>query len=135
MISSSSNNRRDRGQGLVEYALILTLVAVVVILVLALMGPAVGNVYSEVVAVLDSGAGGGTAPTQVPTAVPTPIPTPQWVYCAQEHDYCSFSGTYPVRYGEHGVYNTLVLTDGTPCTNAVFGDPLYGTLKHCDVFK
>lgn len=37
------------GQGLVEYALILMLIAVVVIVVLALLGPAVGNMYSNVV--------------------------------------------------------------------------------------
>ena len=37
------------GQGLVEYALILVLVAVVIIIVLALFGPAVGNMFSEVV--------------------------------------------------------------------------------------
>jgi pilus assembly protein Flp/PilA len=39
----------DRGQGLVEYALILMLVAVIVLIVLALFGPAVGNMFSNVV--------------------------------------------------------------------------------------
>ncbi len=39
---------RERGQGLAEYALILVLVAVVVIAVLAIMGPIVGNMFSEV---------------------------------------------------------------------------------------
>jgi pilus assembly protein Flp/PilA len=38
-----------KGQGLVEYALILLLVAVVVIVILALFGPAVGNMFSNVV--------------------------------------------------------------------------------------
>ena len=38
-----------RGQGLVEYAMIMLLVALVVIIVLALLGPAVGNMYSDVV--------------------------------------------------------------------------------------
>jgi pilus assembly protein Flp/PilA len=37
-----------RGQGLVEYALIMLFVALVVIVVLALFGPAVGNMYSSV---------------------------------------------------------------------------------------
>lgn len=36
----------NKGQGLVEYALILVLVAVVVIVILALLGPAIGNVFS-----------------------------------------------------------------------------------------
>ena len=40
---------RERGQGLVEYALILVLVAVVVIVILALLGPAIGNVFSRIV--------------------------------------------------------------------------------------
>ena len=36
----------ERGQGLVEYALILVLVAIVVIAVLMLLGPIIGNVFS-----------------------------------------------------------------------------------------
>ena len=39
---------KESGQGLVEYALILVLVAVVVIVVLALLGPAIGNVFSNI---------------------------------------------------------------------------------------
>lgn len=39
----------ERGQGLVEYALILVLVAVVVIAILLLLGPIIGNVFSELV--------------------------------------------------------------------------------------
>jgi pilus assembly protein Flp/PilA len=39
---------KEKGQGLVEYALILVLVAVVVIAVLTLLGPIVGNVFSKV---------------------------------------------------------------------------------------
>jgi pilus assembly protein Flp/PilA len=40
---------QQSGQGLVEYALILVLVAVVVIVILALLGPAIGNVFSNIV--------------------------------------------------------------------------------------
>lgn len=40
---------KEKGQGLVEYALILVLVAVVVIVILALLGPAIGNVFSNVI--------------------------------------------------------------------------------------
>jgi pilus assembly protein Flp/PilA len=43
---------REEGQGLVEYALILVLVAIVVIVILALLGPAIGNVFSNIVAAL-----------------------------------------------------------------------------------
>lgn len=40
--------RRERGQGLVEYALIIALVAVVVIGILILLGPAIGNIFSQI---------------------------------------------------------------------------------------
>lgn len=40
---------REEGQGLVEYALILVLVAIVVIAILLLLGPLVGNVFSNIV--------------------------------------------------------------------------------------
>ena len=39
---------RDAGQGLVEYALFLVLVAVVVIAILTLLGPQIGNVFSRI---------------------------------------------------------------------------------------
>ena len=38
----------SRGQGLVEYALILTLVALVVIAVLMILGPRIGTVFSSI---------------------------------------------------------------------------------------
>ena len=40
---------REEGQGLVEYALIMVLVAIVVIAILLLLGPVVGNVFSNIV--------------------------------------------------------------------------------------
>jgi pilus assembly protein Flp/PilA len=43
---------REKGQGLVEYALILVLVAVVVIAILTLLGPAIGNVFSQIMSSL-----------------------------------------------------------------------------------
>ena len=39
----------QNGQGLVEYALIMLFVAIMIIVVLAVLGPAVGNMYSQVV--------------------------------------------------------------------------------------
>jgi pilus assembly protein Flp/PilA len=38
----------SRGQGLVEYALIIALVAVVVIGILILLGPAIGSIFSNI---------------------------------------------------------------------------------------
>jgi pilus assembly protein Flp/PilA len=42
------NREKEEGQGLVEYALILFLVAVVVIAILVLLGPQIGSVFSAV---------------------------------------------------------------------------------------
>ena len=39
---------QEKGQGLVEYAIILVLVAVVVIAVMRLLGPRVGNTFSTI---------------------------------------------------------------------------------------
>ncbi len=39
---------QEEGQGLVEYALILALVAIVVIAILIILGPQVGSVFSRV---------------------------------------------------------------------------------------
>ena len=38
-----------KGQGLVEYALILVLVAIVIIVILSVLGPAIGNVFSQII--------------------------------------------------------------------------------------
>lgn len=39
---------QERGQGLVEYAIILSFVALVVIAIVRLLGPRVGNIFSSV---------------------------------------------------------------------------------------
>jgi pilus assembly protein Flp/PilA len=39
---------KEKGQGLIEYALILVLIAVVVIVVLKILGPKVGGVFSTI---------------------------------------------------------------------------------------
>jgi pilus assembly protein Flp/PilA len=41
--------QQRKGQGLVEYALILVLVAIVIIVILSVLGPAIGNVFSQIV--------------------------------------------------------------------------------------
>ena len=45
-------NRSEEGQGLVEYALILVLVSVIVIVVLSILGPTIGNVFSNIIVLL-----------------------------------------------------------------------------------
>ena len=39
---------KEKGQGLVEYALILVLVAIVVIAALMILGPIIGGVFSKI---------------------------------------------------------------------------------------
>jgi pilus assembly protein Flp/PilA len=39
---------KEKGQGLVEYALILVLVALVVLAALMILGPFMGNVFSKI---------------------------------------------------------------------------------------
>ncbi len=41
--------RRERGQGMVEYALLIVLLAIVVIFMIDLMGTAVSGMYSSIV--------------------------------------------------------------------------------------
>jgi pilus assembly protein Flp/PilA len=39
---------KEKGQGLVEYAIILALVAIVVIAIMRLLGPKIGNTFSTI---------------------------------------------------------------------------------------
>ena len=40
---------KERGQSLLEYGLIIILVAIIVIIVIYLFGPAIGNMYSNII--------------------------------------------------------------------------------------
>jgi pilus assembly protein Flp/PilA len=40
--------RKEKGQGLVEYALIIVLVSIVVIAALLLLGPQIGNIFNAI---------------------------------------------------------------------------------------
>ena len=51
-MESNQLDRRQNGQGMVEYALILVLVSIVVIVILLTMGNQILNVFSNVVAAL-----------------------------------------------------------------------------------
>jgi pilus assembly protein Flp/PilA len=39
---------QEKGQGLVEYAIIIALVAIIVIAVMRLLGPKIGNTFSSI---------------------------------------------------------------------------------------
>jgi Flp pilus assembly pilin Flp len=110
-------SKPNKGQGLVEYAVILALVAIVVIGAMRLLGPRVGNSFSTINNSLNV------------TAAPGP-----WVYAVSENGTFTLpAGTYQVQYGANGTYTTRTFTGPTTvaCNNATFGDPLYGTVKSC----
>jgi Flp pilus assembly pilin Flp len=65
----------EKGQGMVELALILTLVAVVVIVTMMVMGNAVQNTYWNIV-----------------TSFDTTGQTPQQISCHQAHYNCGGGG-------------------------------------------
>lgn len=59
--------------------------------------------------------------------------SPGYTTCAKENGVCSFVGTKQVRYGAGSTWTVRTITNGTACTNQVFGDPLFGTLKSCEI--
>ena len=64
-------NRKERGQGLVEFALILVLIAIVVIVAMQVLGDKVSDTFDTVNSGLSAdGSGGASSPTAVPTVDP-----------------------------------------------------------------
>lgn len=61
--------RKEEGQGLVEYALLIVLVAIVIIVILSLMGRTVTTVFAQVYAGLNGQALNGTGTEYVVTGV------------------------------------------------------------------
>jgi hypothetical protein len=73
----------------------------------------------------------GTSP---PTIAPVPAPAPSsWEFCANENGVCSFSGTKQVRYGVGSSFTVKTFSSSVNCSNAVFGDPLSGADKICEI--
>jgi pilus assembly protein Flp/PilA len=77
IMKKSAYNKKEKGQGLVEYALILVLVAIVVIAALMVLGPIIGGVFSDVNGSLSGlGSTEGDAPAVAPTTAPATIAPP-----------------------------------------------------------
>jgi hypothetical protein len=82
---------------------------------------------------IDYGSGGGThLTTGEGFGFSIKEPNGAWTKCANENGICTVSGTRAVRYGANGKYATRLITKSTPCTNAVFGDPVPGVPKTCE---
>ena len=121
MLSSFPSSRK--AQGLVEYAIILALVAIVVIAVMRLMGPKVGNVFSSINNSLAIGVGGGNN-----------APTGSFVHIASEGESFSVpAGLHEVQYGANGIYFTQFVNGPTTmqCSAGTFGDPHSGGANSC----
>lgn len=70
------------------------------------------------------------------TNEPAAAQTSTWTTCARENNLCSFSGTRTVRYGANSSWSVRQVTasnGGVQCSNAVFGDPIYGVSKTCQL--
>jgi Flp pilus assembly pilin Flp len=129
MYPSVYRRNEERGQGIVEYALILVGVAVVVVAALLILGPNVGNAFGKINKSLSAANSG-----QLISANPTPtVVAITWTTCANENGFCSFSGTAQVRYGAGSSWNTGTYTNGVACNNSVFGDPDFGVVKSCQI--
>jgi hypothetical protein len=60
-----------------------------------------------------------------------PTSAAKWNTCAAENSTCSFTGRREVAYGANGEYFYGSFTNGTVCTNSVFGDPASDVVKTC----
>ena len=115
MVPSVDRINHKKGQGLVEYALLIAMLALVIVVPTLFLGPMIGNVFSKI-----------GSPLNVGNA---------WTKCADENYGCSFSGIALVRYGANSSWYTGTYVGGVLCANSVFGDPLYGTYKSCQIFR
>ena len=117
MFSFSSNTKKQKGQGLVEYAIILALVAIVVIGVMRMLGPNIGHTFSTI----NNSLGGEAA-------------TATWSFAANENGVVNVpAGVHEIQYGANGAFYTQTFTGPTTvnCNNSTFGDPIFGTVKTC----
>lgn len=92
--------------------------------------------------IVNAGAAVAAALAGAPLAQTPPVPgtppvasatqaAPMWKQCADEGGVCRFSGTRQVRYGGNGAYAYKSASEALACSNSVFGDPAYGSLKSC----
>jgi hypothetical protein len=56
-----------------------------------------------------------------------------WRYCAGEGQVCRVNGSAQVRFGDGQRFSTRTVNGSVDCSTRVFGDPIYGKVKHCEV--
>jgi galactose oxidase len=79
-----------------------------------------------------AGGAPALASTDAPASAAPAAVVVNWIQCAVEDGTCTFSGARDVRYGANGVYAYRSATGSIACSNAVFGDPVFGADKACD---
>jgi pilus assembly protein Flp/PilA len=133
--------QKMKGQGLVEYALILVLVAVVVIAVLLILGPNIGAVFSKVNSdLVDVGGGGGGNPPSNPPPASTPTTPPDThltFICPAMPDCTSncVSGVVDVtRNGSYSTYLTCTVEDLVTVDAASYGSSGQNVAFHTGTF-
>jgi pilus assembly protein Flp/PilA len=116
-----SPSKQTEGQGLVEYAIILALVAIVVIAVVTVLGPTIGNTFTSINNSLDSGGllGGGGGQISGPHA--------DWHDAQNEYCVGQASGT------NHNMYHDI--DDDLWIAGPSGGSPPSGYLDQTDVFQ
>jgi Flp pilus assembly pilin Flp len=85
-----------KGQGLVEFALLIVLVVLVIIGSTELLAPIIRISFFRIANPLNNDIG---EQTSIPIPTPTATPIPTWATCAAENGFCSFSGDALVRCG------------------------------------
>ena len=61
------------------------------------------------------------------------ITEPQWINCASQDEVCRFSGKKIVRYGAETRWRQGQFTDQVDCNTRVFGNPVNGARKICQI--
>ena len=75
-----------------------------------------------------------TTPVTTTPATTTPATTAtSWTNCTWQGGTCTVSGTRQVRYGAGNSWVVKTVTGSIACTDAIWGDPIYGTAKTCQV--
>lgn len=54
-------------------------------------------------------------------------------HCSDEGQTCNFAGTREVQYGTDDAFAYGMATNGTSCSNVIFGDPKPGVRKSCSI--
>ena len=110
--------KHEAGQGLVEYVLILVLVSIVVITVLRLLGPIIGNTFSEIDGELDASSTSGI----------TQIEASKHISSGAGDDLSEIIEPFK----EAGLLQEEYLHEGTDLTVEAFAEFLEVVIEHFD---